>query len=350
MAKAKTVHRDLPPRMFIRSGINKRGVEWRAYYYDKPRDPETGKRKAIPLGTDLIEAKRKWAELDMRPMSVDAKLLGHIFTRYEREETIKKAPRTQLDEAKYFKRLRKPFQNANIDRITPQHIRQYLDMRSAKVQGNREITLFSTVFNKAREWGYTNKANPCQGVKKNKEEGRDIYVSDAEFNLVYKHGSDIIKDTLEMAYLTGQRPADVRNMKWSDIREGAIWVKQGKRNAKRRIEIIGELAELIARIRSRPMGMIYVLTDPKGHQLKEFGYFRSQFDKARDAAQAEALALGIEFQRFQFRDLRPKAASDIDSLKDANKLLGHTTEKQTADYIRNRIGESVKPVKRKKVE
>lgn len=347
MAKAKTVHFDLPPRMTLRVRKKKRGGEWVGYYYEHPRDPVTGKRKVTSLGSDLIEAKRKWAELDMKPIPVDAQRLGYIFTRYEREETIKKAPRTQIDEAKYFKRLRKPFENANIDSITPQHIRQYLDKRSAKVQGNREMSLFSAVFNKAREWGYTSKTNPCQGVKKNKEEGRDIYVSDSDLALVYKHAAPVIQDVLDLSYLTGQRQADVLKLQWSQVRDGALWIAQGKTKAKLRIEIVGELAAVIERIRARHTIGMTILTDPSGQRLKAFGYFRSHFDKARDAAEKEAKELGIEFQRFQLRDLRAKAASDMESMGNARKLLGHTTENMTRNYVRNRVGESVNPVMRK---
>jgi hypothetical protein len=70
----------------------------------------------------------------------------------------------------------------------------------------------------------------------------------------------------------------------------------------------------------------------------------SHFDKARDAAEAEANALGIDFIRFQFRDLRAKAARDIESMSDARKLLGHTTENVTRNYVRTRIGERVFPI------
>ncbi len=83
----------------------------------------------------------------------------------------------------------------------------------------------------------------------------------------------------------------------------------------------------------------------------DFGYFRDQFDKARDAAEAEAREMGIDFVRFQFRDLRPKAATNLDSmhsLKAAQKLLGHTTERMTSDYIRKRRGDVVQPLPIKK--
>jgi hypothetical protein len=36
------------------------------------------------------------------------------------------------------------------------------------------------------------------------------------------------------------------------------------------------------------------------------------------------LSLVERIKAFQFRDIRPKAASEIDSLDDASSLLGHT--------------------------
>lgn len=87
-----------------------------------------------------------------------------------------------------------------------------------------------------------------------------------------------------------------------------------------------------------------LLCDPKGQKLKQYGYFRSEFKLARDRAQARAAELGIEFVRFQFKDLRAKSASDMESMASARKLLGHTTESMTTKYVRNRVGEKVSPV------
>jgi hypothetical protein len=50
---------------------------------------------------------------------------------------------------------------------------------------------------------------------------------------------------------------------------------------------------------------------------------------------------------FQFRDLRPKAATDKEpsaGMADTRRFLGHTTERQTADYVRDKIGELTDPV------
>lgn len=71
--------------------ISEGGRRWEGYYYDG-RD-ETGNRKEIPLGTDLNEAKRKWAELECRPAPVETRIMSFVFDRYAREIIPEKAPK-----------------------------------------------------------------------------------------------------------------------------------------------------------------------------------------------------------------------------------------------------------------
>src|SRR5437762_11269331 len=56
---------------------------------------------------------------------------------------------------------------------------------------------------------------------------------------------------MDLAYLTGQRPADVLKMRLPDIRDGFLWLSQGKTHKKLRMAIAGELAALIERIQGR---------------------------------------------------------------------------------------------------
>jgi integrase len=74
---------------------------------------------------------------------------------------------------------------------------------------------------------------------------------------------------------------------------------------------------------------------------------RYRFDKAREAAAKDAPnnAVAERIRSIQFRDLRAKAASDIESLKKAQLLLGHTTEGMTEHYRRKRKGIKVSPVR-----
>lgn len=102
--------------------------------------------------------------------------------------------------------------------------------------------MFSHIFNKAREWGYTALQNPCQGVDGFKETGRSRYITDAEFNKVRAHAHFTFIDAMDLALLTGQRPADVLKLKRTDIRDVALWIVQNTTGARVGIEITGELA------------------------------------------------------------------------------------------------------------
>lgn len=141
---------------------------------------------------------------------------------------------------------------------------------------------------------------------------------------------------MDIALLKVQRPADVLKIQRGDIRDGALFVAQNKTGAKRAIEVVGELAQVIERInaRSRQRHSAYLIQDDNGRPLSMLA-MRSRFDKARKAA-------GVSFQ---FRDIRAKTASDTGDLGHSQRLLGHKNRDLTEHYVRERIGQRVKPLR-----
>lgn len=349
--RPKTAGRDLPPRMLRRARTLKSGKVWESFYYNG-RDAD-GRRVEIPLGSDLHEAKRKWADLECQAAPPDTGLMRFIFDRYARDIIPTKAARTQKDNAAQLVTLRKVFDTAPIDAITPQFVAQYRDKRSqaAPVRANRELALLSHVWNLAREWGYTAKENPCRGVRKNREKPRDFYADDAVWSAVYDQACDELKDAMDLNYLTGQRPADVLKMRFADVRDGALEVQQNKTKKKLRILLDDagrrtELGAVIDRIRTRPrkVASLYLVATSKGLPLNKHT-LRMRFDAARLVAAkvAELPELAARVKSFQFRDIRPKAASEL-PLEHASRLLGHT-EHEITQKVYRRVGEVVKPVK-----
>lgn len=98
----------------------------------------------------------------------------------------------------------------------------------AKTRANREIALLSHVYNMAREWGLTDRENPCAGVRKNKEKVRDYYANDMVWAAVYGQAPQELKDAMDLAYLTGQRPVDAIAMNRSYMEGDSLNVQQGK--------------------------------------------------------------------------------------------------------------------------
>lgn len=334
------------------------------YYYDAGGRP----RKEIPLGSDMVAAIRKWAELEgERPTGIS---LDPVFSEaaeaYIRDVLPTKSPRTQIDNLSELEYLREYFGNppAPLDQITPQHIALYKRWRSEKarewyvtkgravpanpgaVRANRDLALFSHIFNHARTIGLTAAPNPCLGVPKNTETGRDVYVYDNFYAAVYAQARQPLKDAMDVLYLTGQRPQDVVKMTDHDIRGGEIWVQQGKTKKKIRLLIEGELAGVIARIKERRalfkvVPPTLILTE-KGEALT-LRNLQKMFGEAREQA-------GLpESDRFQLRDLRAKAATDTaetsGDIRQAQRQMGHSSVAMTEHYVRNRKGDRVKPTR-----
>ena len=320
MGRPRTRHKDLPPRMHRRRN---------AYYF-------VTKGKWIPLGSDIAAAKRQWAELEGKSIPLELNTISAVFARYRKEVLPLKAVRTQRDNEKELKLLENVFGKMAIETLEPRDVRAYLDYRKdAPVRANREKALLSHVYNCARQWGYTDKANPCAGVRGYREIGRSKYVEDSEYRAVWLKADQLTRDAMDLAYLTGQRPADILKSKRGDIRDGTLWIDQGKTGKKLRISIVGALAEVIAQIlkRSYRITSLHLLQNEKGEPLT-YNSLRFRFEAARRAA-------GVNFQ---FRDLRAKAASDLQNAERAKKLLGHSSQKMTEHYIRARMGEIVEPV------
>lgn len=240
---APTKNTNLPPRM--RRRVQRSGRVF--YYYDTGGKP----RREIPLGPDYLAAVQKWAELE-----ADFNTPAPIVTfrdaamRYVRDVLPSKAQRTKEDNIKELEILYEFFDNppAALDLIEPQHIYQYRTWRIEKtrawlkkpaeaggVRANRELALFSHIFNYAREMGLTAAPNLSIGLRKTREHGRDVYVEDSLYAAVHKAADQPLRDAMDLAYLTRQRPADTLALDERDIRDDALEIQQGKTD-KRLIE------------------------------------------------------------------------------------------------------------------
>jgi integrase len=342
MGRTPSRNKNLPAGMRARH----RGKFGTYYYLDTGNLP----RKEISLGKDYVLAVQKWAELtSARPMG-DLVTFRYAAERYMSDILPSKAPATQKDNLRELNQLYKFFDDppAPLETIDPVHVRQYLDFRSsAKVRANREKALLSHIWNYAREHGLTNRENPCRGVKGYKESGRDVYVDDKIYELVLKHAELPLKDAIELAYLTGQRPADVLKCARSDIKDGELWVTQDKTGARLRIKVEGTLADLIKRISSRKVMSLSLINALNGSPMTK-SMLRGAFDRARDAAVIAHPELESQIREYQFRDLRAKAGTDkeeSDGMAAAKDQLGHTSETMTAHYVRHRKGKLVTPTK-----
>lgn len=320
------------------------------YFYDHGGKP----RREEPLGTDRGLALKRWAELERESKIPAAAVLTfrHVAERYMAEVVPRKAARTQEDNRKEAAKLLAFFDDppAPLDAIRPVNVRQYLTWRtkdgSGLTRANREKSLLSHIWNYARDKGYTDLPNPCAGIKGFKESGRDAYVEDDAYTAIWNAAEPCLQDAMDLAYFTGQRPADVLRLSDADVRDGAIHVRQAKTGAKLRIQVEGELATVIERIRARRDGYrVHCTRLVVNAQGRPIGV--NALSRKWAIACAAAGVVGL-----QFRDLRAKAATDkaddAGDIRQAQKQLGHSSVRTTEGYTRNRRGTKVTPTLRKR--
>lgn len=338
MGRRRTTNRGLPPHM-ARKG--------ESYYYvtnDKPR-------RWLPLGKHYGTALIEWAKLEGEPIPEAATTFTQIAALYRIHVIPRKARATQKGNERELAKLEAVFGDSPIETIRPVDVKHYLNARvdengkPAPIRANREVALLSHVINFARERGLVEMANPCLGVRKNREVGRERYVEDAEFLAIYNAGDDELRDAMDLLLLTSQRPGDVIRMRRQDLRDGYLWVHQAKTGTKLRIKIEGDLAAAIDRMarRERKATGIYLIQDQNGQPLT-YWMLEGRFARAREAAAVDTPSVAD----IQLRDIRAKTATDLEDLAHAQKLLGHSSRAMTEHYTRKRQGDSVKPHSRKR--
>lgn len=359
MGRRPSKNSNLPKGM--RARVQRSGAIY--YYYELGGET----RKEIALGSNYVEAVRKWAELEAAPPIAVTKVVTFRYACevYQKRYLVENAPKTREEKLRQIEVLLEFFNNppAPLAEIKPIHIKQFMSWRvqrtqeamrkkelqieghEGRVAANREKSLISHIWNAARAEGLTDLPNPCAGIKSFREFGRETYVYDEAFQAVWEKADLPTREAMDLAYLTGGRPADLLKIDETHLREGSIEVRQNKTGHKLRIAIEGKLATLIERIKARKRtisGVVVstrLIVNEEGQPLGKYA-LRFRFDAARTAA-------GIEGDDFQFRDLRAKAATDkTDKTKDireAQQQLGHTSVVMTENYVRKRRGRKVMP-------
>lgn len=333
MGRRRKNNFNLPPRMYLKHG---------AYYY------VSRENKWIRLSEDKALAFSKWAEIEgetPRESGSDKPLAGSmaaLIDKYMVEIAPKKAKSTYTGNLTEAKNLKDVFGKTLVLEVRPMHIAKYLDIRGIKapIRANREISLLSHIFSYAMRWGQIDR-NPCLGVAKHPEKGRDRYISDKEFDGVKKIASELIAIVMDFAYITALRKGDILNLRLDKITDDGILIIQSKTGAKQLYEWTDGLTEVVTRAKAlkRSIRGLYLFCSRQGQPYSDAG-FKAMWNRV----QVKWAESGGE--RFTFHDIRAKALTDAKRLgMDVQSLAGHASAAMTEHYIKQREFKLIRPIK-----
>lgn len=326
--KQRDSNKHLPQRVYIKCGTY--------YFVDK-------NNKWRQLGKTFHEAMAKWAEIIDKPARITT--MNDLFDRYMLEVAPKKAKATYNSNLREIKPLRIAFGSFAPEDLNQVLVYQYKDTRAeagAPVAANREKALLSAIFSKAIEWGIV-RDNPCRHVKRNKEAPRQHTPSEEEIEAFKNIATPLCKGIVWLSRLTALRQVDLLKFKLSSLTDNGIEIVLSKTGIKWECELDDELRECLDFIKKipRPIKGMYLFCNKKGQP-----YTGSGFQSIWQRDMQKALDTHAINERFQFRDIRRKAAREAEKKygKDyARVLLGHLSDKTTNIYLGKVI--RVKPLR-----
>jgi hypothetical protein len=354
------------PYLRTRKYKNKAGDTWIGYYYEPPRGSAGApgvKPKPIALGSQLVKGKapatppaevlQEYGKACGKNVALPA-AQGTVQAVYEAWHTWAElevkakrlAKRSLTDYERHWAILKPVFGAGHIDALTQPLLLDYFDRRSSKDRGKREVNFLGLLCSWAAARGRRAAPSPVdRGLRKQmkvdkKPKARPVTAE--AYWVVWHCGDQLVRDALDLAYQLATRPAEVLSVPMPE--PGAIEIeapmpktaRSGR--AAKMVPITPELSALIERRRKLQPHSLYVLFDDRGQQLRAAGVLRARLYKARDLAKQVCEAAEIKWVDFTLQQLRPTAITQVDKShgrEEARKLGGHTTEKQTAHYVRH---------------
>jgi integrase len=194
--------------------------------------------------------------------------------------------------------------------------------------GNRHLSVLRAVFDWALERRLVTQ-NPCVGIKRHAEKKRTRLISHAELAAIYAQSGERLQVIIDLSVTTGQRITDVLRIRRSDITDDGIRFAQQKTGARLVVRWTPRMRDAVRRA-AELQGSVPTLTLLRNRRGKAPDYrtIRLQWDTACQAA-------GITDAHLH--DLRALAATAAQAQGlDAQQLLGHRTQANTARYLRDR--------------
>ncbi|MDZ7918477.1 integrase [Rhodoferax sp.] len=319
------------PRLRSKTYKGAGGQVWTYYVYDMRG---TGKPD-VRLGTDYAAALEGWHKLHNNlPLTIGR--LQQAFNQW-RDQVLPEYEnaKTRAEYARHLKNLEGPFGHMGWHEVNLPVLCQYLDTRSAKTQGNRELAVLSIVWGKARRWGMTELPWPAAGVKdwKNPENARSFEVTDALFNAVYEVADQVLRDCMDIASSTGMRITDARTVRMPQ--DGKLRFRANKTDKWAYFEV-AQSPTLTALLERRGKVDCVTLLTTKTGRTVSYSMLRDRFQLAREAAIAQNPELASELRAMILRDMRRRAADLAPDMASASALLQHSSQKVTADHYRTK--------------
>jgi integrase len=284
------------------------------------------KNKWHRLAGNLHDALVEYARLTAGP---NDGALGELVSNTLADMKLTVAVNTFKSYTLCARRVLEAFEAFTPQQIKPYHIARFLDDNKATPSMANQLRSFlKSMFQRAVRWGIV-EANPVRDIEQFKTEKRDRYITAEEYARIRDNATPTLACLMDIAYITGQRIGDCRHIRYSDISDEGVFVKQQKTKARVLIRMTPDLAEVIARAKALHQSVkgLTLFHRRDGTPIPYSTLYHQWSNACRDA----------KVENAHFHDIRAAAATDAKAQGlDSKTLLGHTTEGSHNRYLRGK--------------
>ena len=289
--------------------------------------------------------------------------MASLIVDWQKAVMVGHAHSTQVNEIARCKVIAEAFQEFRAGQLMAPDAAKFLkQFRDRPRTHNLYRALLRELMRFAIEKGYRTE-NPIESLRTMAEPARSRYITDSELRRLKigcLYGDDgkrtrsglTMACLIELAYLTGadigvllelRMQRDPQQPDAPHLRDDGIWLRRTKTTTSRPV-----LVEWTPRLRAVVQRLLAIKAERKLKKRLQQRVVTPYLLESVDGSQLTYEAASAAWQRGRtrsqvapcmFRDLRAKAGTDkeeAEGIKAANALLDHTTETQTADYIRRK--------------
>ena len=156
-----------------------------------------------------------------------------VFQRYER---VWKAGTLGVNRCYLRNQILPHFAGRQIAEIDRQDVRNWFAaLRATPVAADRSMPVLSVILREAEAMGLRPEgSNPCRGIRRYRRKGRERFLSDEELRRLSVRLSDHARccplqvAAVRLLLLTGCRKGEILTLRWSDYREGHLFLRDSK--------------------------------------------------------------------------------------------------------------------------
>ena len=155
---------------------------------------------------------------------------------FRRHERVWKPGTLKVNRGYLRKQILPRFAGLQVAEIDRQDVvNWFASLRATPVAADRSMPVLSVIMREAERMGFREEgSNPCHGIRRYRRKGRERFLSDAQIRFLgaclraRESERPLAVAAIRLLLLTGCRRSEILTLRWSDLREGALFLRDSK--------------------------------------------------------------------------------------------------------------------------